>query len=180
MDVSGGPSGFSAGPSSVVLVTDVNTGKSFPLSDTFHATAGTAHSVTVGATNYTAFFSPGTTGSVSITDAVTGDMLDDSELTAVHPDGAGSFSGEFNVSFVNPAILAEFGLGPKWSPTGSVGITFHESAVSGADITGVIGGGSTTVLTVATPVPEANTFMLFFFGIGMLISAYHVRAHSRQ
>jgi hypothetical protein len=173
-------SGMTAGPAMVPLVTDVTTGKSFPLTDTFTASAGAAHSVTVGATSYTAFFAPGATGSVSIPGGVTGNMLDNSELTAVIPDGAGSFSGEFDVTFLSPTILAEFGLGPHWAPTGSVGITFHESALNGHSLTGNIGGGSTTVLTVQTAVPEPETWAMFLFGCGTLVAFWHSRQNLRS
>jgi hypothetical protein len=101
-------------------------------------------------------------------------MLDNSELTAV-VDGAGSFSGEFNVSFLNPVLLKDFGLGPDFAPTGSVGITFHESTVTGQSLTGMIGGGSTTVLTVTTPIPEPETLFMFLFGIGTLVACYRAR-----
>jgi hypothetical protein len=172
--ITAGLSGMNAGPASVVLVTDVTTGKSITVSDTFTAATGAAHSVTVSATNYTGFFEPGAAESVSIPGAVTGSMLDESEVTAV-VGGAGSFSGEFDVSFVSPTILAEFGLGPHWAPTGSVGITFHESAVSGHTLTGQIGGGSTTILTVQTAVPEPETWFLLGSGILTLAAFYNAR-----
>jgi hypothetical protein len=167
VDFTAGLAGMMAGPADVTLVTDVSTGKSFPLSDTFHASAGAAHSITIGATSYTAFFSPGATDSVDIPGVVTGNMLDESEATAV-TGGAGSFSGEFEVTFVSPAILAELGVGPKWNPTGSVGVTFHESTVNGHTLTGEIGGGSTTVLTVATPIPEPMPLVLLSAGVLIL------------
>lgn len=165
-DIFSSPSGMTAGPASVVLVTDVTQGKSFSLSETFNASAGAAHSITVGSTVYTAFYGPGAVGSVDITNAVAGNMLDNSELTAVFPQGTGSFSGEFLVTSVNPAVLALFGLGPKFNPSGSVAITFGQDQVNGQDLSGVIGGGATTILTVNTT-PELMTILLFGTGIVM-------------
>jgi hypothetical protein len=166
--ITSGLSGMSAGPASVVLVTDVTTGKSITLTDTFTSSAGAAHSVTLTGQSYTAFFSSGVGDSVDIPGEVTGNLLDNSELTAI-VDGAGSFSGEFDVTFLNPMLLKEFGLGPKFSDTGSVGITFHDSDVTGHSLTGNIGGGSTTVLTLTTPIPEPVSLLLL--GTGILVIA---------
>jgi hypothetical protein len=157
----------------VTMVTDVTTGKSIALTDHFTASAGAATSITTNGDNYTGFFGHGAAGSVNIPSAVTGNMLGGSELTAA--DEAGSFSGEFDVTFLSPVILKEFGLGPKWAPTGSVGITFHESAITGQSITGLIGGGSTTVLTVTTVVPEPATWAMFLFGLGTLAAFWQAR-----
>jgi hypothetical protein len=173
--ISSSAAGLSAGPSSVVLVTDVTNGKSEMLDTTFQATAGAAHSVTVTDDNYTAFFGHGAAGSVNIPGAVTGNMLDNSEVTAV-VDGAGSFSGEFDVTFIDPAILKALGTGPKWAPTGSVGVTFHDAHVSGQTLSGTIGGGSATVLTVETPIAEPATLLLL--GSAGLLVMYRVRRSS--
>jgi hypothetical protein len=179
-DITAIPSGMIAGPGNVFEVTDVTTGIHFPLTDVFNAMAGPSHSITVGPTTYTAFFSSGPAGSVSITNALSGNMLDDSEITAVFPGSQGSFSGEFEVSSFNPEILKMFGIHGKVAPVGSVGITFANSHVDGVSLTGDIGGGSTTVLTIKTVVPEPNTLIMFVFGIGMLAAVYYARKASQE
>jgi hypothetical protein len=171
--------GVTAGQAEVEIVTDITTGKRIELYRTFTTSAGAAHSITVTTTNYTGFFSPGATDSVNVGDVLLGNMLDNSEVTAVN-DGAGSFSGEFHVTFIHSEILKEFNTGPSWNPTGSIGITFHDADISGTTLVGAIGGGSATVLTVeTTPIPEAQTFMLFFFGVGTLILARQARTNFR-
>jgi hypothetical protein len=171
--------GVSAGQAEVEFVRDVTTGKQIELYRAFTTTTGVAHSITVTATNYTGFFEPGAADSVNVGDVLLGNMLDNSEVTAVN-DGAGSFSGEFHVTFIHSEILKEFNTGPSWNPTGAIGVTFHDADISGTTLTGAIGGGSATVLTVeTTPIPEAQTFMLFFFGVGTLILARQARTNFR-
>jgi hypothetical protein len=179
-DITAGPSGMVAGPANAVLVTDITTGKSFTLSDTFNASAGPSTSIHITPTNYTSFFSAGGANSVSVSNVVMGMMDPASEITAVLPGGAGSFSGEFDVSFFSPAILAEFGLSNAHvSPSGSVGITFVETGLSGQDLTGKIGGASTTVLTVTT-VPEPATLLLWGSGLLSLVAVYQARQRSQR
>jgi hypothetical protein len=103
-------------------------------------------------------------------------MLDSSEMTAV-VDGAGSFSGEFEVTSVDEGLLKELGAGPKWAPTGSVGVTFHDADLgAGRRLVGQIGGGSTTLLTIETPVPEPLTLLLV--GTAALLVLYQARRTS--
>jgi hypothetical protein len=176
MDITSSPSGMSAGPATAFQVTDITTGKSITISDPFSASAGTAHSVTVGPTVYNAVFSAGGADSVLITNGVSGTMLDKSDISAVFPNSTGSFSGEFTVTSFNQAILTALGVKGTVAPVGSIGITFGQDAVSGQTLTGVIGGASTTVLTVQTaPVPEPATWLMFWSGIGTLVAVWRAR-----
>jgi hypothetical protein len=177
VNLTGGPSGMTSGPVDVFEVTDITTGASFSLHDSFTASAGGAHSIALHPT-YVAFFAPGGAGSVDITNAVTGTMLDNSELTAVYPDSTGSFSGEFDVTSFNPAILTMFGIKGHVAPVGSVGLTFGHDAVTGSSISGIIGGGSTTVLTIKTAVPEPDTWFLLLFGLGTIVAFCRARRWS--
>jgi hypothetical protein len=174
VNITSGTSGMTAGPATAFEVTDITSGKTITISDAFNASAGAATSTHVTPTTYTAFFSGGAANSVSIANAVTGTMDPASELTATLPHGAGSFSGEFDVTSFNPAILTMLGITGKVGPSGSVGITFVTDNVTGSTLTGVIGGGSTTVLTVAT-VPEPETILLLVFGLGTIYMAWEAR-----
>lgn len=172
---SGGP-GMFAGPADIVAVSDTVKGLEFPLTATVNASTGIASSITVTLTSYVAIFTSG--GDVTVTEGgtslLTGSpMFDNSHLSSNLSEDTGSFQGEFNVTSVNPTILAKFGLGPGFKPDGSFSLTFAESNLVGADLTAIIGGGSVTIETPTAPTPEAAT--LLYFGMAALTVACYRR-----
>jgi len=93
---------------------------------------------------------------------VAGVMQDGGSLLSTVPNGTGSFLATFNVTYVSPAALALFGLGPGFLPDGSVALTLGNAKFNGTTFTAAIGGGS---VTIQTPVPEPGTLALFGSGI---------------
>jgi hypothetical protein len=151
-----------------ILVTDTLHHEQFPLDGVFHGSTG-AGAITSTPGSYSATFAQG--GSVSIVDngttLVSGmPVLHGSTLLATTSDNTGSFSGEFLVTAVDSAVLHMFGLGPAWSPDGSISITFGQDDIDGNVLEGIIGGGTVTIETpVATVVPDPATLMLFASGM---------------
>jgi PEP-CTERM motif-containing protein len=95
---------------------------------------------------------------------VAGSMQDGGSLLSTVPNGTGSFLATFNVTFVSPAALALFGLGPGFLPDGSVALTIGNANFNGTTFTGAIGGGSVTIQTAAVPEPAS----LGLVGMGLL------------
>ena len=91
---------------------------------------------------------------------LSGATNDNATLVATHPGGTGAFLEGFTVTFIEPALLAEFGL-TGVDPRGSLGLTFGQDSLSGKDLTAVEGGG--TITLTATAVPEAR----FYAGLGL-------------
>jgi hypothetical protein len=175
VNITSGTTGMVAMSATAFEVADITTGKVITIDDAFSASAGSSTSIHVTPASYTAFFSGGMPDSVSIAGALTGTMDPNSELTATLPGGAGSFSGEFDVTSFNQSILDELGVKGKVGPSGSVGITFVTHDETGNTLTGVIGGGSTTVLTVQTAIPEPDTIFMFAFGAMSIFSFWYLR-----
>lgn len=153
--------GLAAGPSTNVLVSDSTTGQSFSLAGTFNMFTGPATDFTVFPTFLVATFGAAGADSVLITDPmgnplVSGSIGDNATFFTAIPDGAGSFLGGFDVSTVSPAVLALFGLGPDFLPSGSVAATFAHDNFDPVTqtITGQLGGGTVTVTTPVPAVPE--------------------------
>jgi hypothetical protein len=161
--------GLSAGIAENVLVSDATTGKEFTLLGTFsaHTGASTAFGVTSPGIVRADYLGDGF-NSVLITDSfgatlVSGRMDDHGRFLSGFPDGRGAFAGAFDVTFVSPAVLALFGLGPEVLPTGSVSATFAMDNFDGTTVTGQLGGGTVTVETT----PEPATWTMALMGIGI-------------
>lgn len=157
--------GLSAGPATNTTVSDGNTGMVFALPGTFSLATGASSTFTVLPMFVLATYGPSGAASVSIVDPslnplVTGVLADHANnFITPFPDGDGAFAGTFDVSFVSPAVLALFGLGPGFAPEGSIAITFAHDNFNGTDVIGQVAGGSVTIET-ATPVPEPATILL--------------------
>lgn len=174
-------SGFNAGPGLNVSVTDATTGVTFTLSGLATVSTGPASSflVTTSPDIVVAVYTPGITDSILITDPsktivyLSGVMEDNSAMLATYPDATGSFHGRFDVTSVNPAVLAMFGLGPQFDPRGSVGVSFGSTDLGrgNTELTGVLGGASYTI--VSSAVPEPTTLSLA--GSGLLLMAVLIR-----
>ena len=168
--------GLTAGPSTLTSISNTTTSVNIPTSGTFvTATTGPATSFIIGAIA-TATFGGKSGTTLLVEDAahnvlVSGSMLDGSSLLSTIPAGAGSFLGTFDVTKVDPATLALFGLGPKFDPVGSVAFTFANANASGGVFTADIGGGSVTIQTPPVAVvPEPSTLALCGAGILFVIS----------
>ena len=168
--------GLSAGPAANVLVSDTTTGVSFPLSGTFTGSAGPATSFSVFPGIVLATYSAGGPNSVLIVNPasmplVAGTVLNNAVFITTFPTGAGAFLATFNVTFVDPAVLALFGLGQGFLPVGSASLTFAGDNFDGTTVTGAIGGGTVTIQT--TPIPEPMG--LGVLGMGLLAAAEGLR-----
>lgn len=171
--------GLTAGPALNVLVTDSTTGVSDPLSGLVNMSTGPASSFTVLPTVVVSAFTAGGSNSVSIVNPITlapilsGTTNDNSTMVATYPGGTGAFLAGFHVTFVDPSILAAFGL-KTVDPRGSLSLTFGQDVLTGGKtINGVAGGGSITV--TATPTPEPASLGLL--GGGMLVLALASRLY---
>jgi hypothetical protein len=159
--------GLTAGVAMNIVVSDATTGAEFPLLGTFTASTGPSSSFTVTPPLVQAEYTAGGLKSVLIVDQfnnllVAGRMDDHGAFLTGFPDGRGAFLGAFDVSFVSPAVLGLFGLGPQVLPTGSVSATFANDNFDGTTVTGELGGGT---VTVETPVAEGSTWMLMLTGV---------------
>jgi hypothetical protein len=171
--------GLTAGPSMLTSISDTTTNTNIPTPGTFvNAITGPASSfVPIGSppTLILATFTGAGANSVLVVDAannvlVAGSMQDNASLLSTLSVGTGSFLGTFDVSFVSPAALALFGLGPGFQPVGSVAFTFASANFNGTTLTGAIGGGSVTIQTpppTTTPEPAG----LGILGIGLVVIA---------
>lgn len=165
--VTASAAGFNAGPSTNVLVSDTSTNIIFPLDGTFNDSAGPAASFAVFPTLVVASYTAGGANSVLIVDPsnnplVGGNMRDNGAYLTSIPNGVGDFFGTFNVTFVDPAVLALFALPPGFMPIGSVSLAFADDDLDGTTVTGAIVGGT---VTIQTPVPEPTSLVLMGAGV---------------
>jgi hypothetical protein len=159
--------GLSAGRAIVIAVSDADKGIVLPFSGFALASTGPATSWSVTSTDVTATFSAGGVNSLQVLDlamspVVLGTMEDGSTFDTTYPNGVGSLQGLFDVSFVDPAVLALFGLGPSFLPEGSVSYTFAHDNLTGGAVTGEVAAGT---VTIETPVPEPGTLALLGSGV---------------
>ena len=167
--------GLTAGPSMLTSISDTTTNVNVPFTGTFvNANTGPAFSlVPIGPppTIVGSFAGLGGT-SVLVVDAannvlVSGSMQPNASVLSPLPGGSGSFLGTFDVSFVSPAALALFGLGPTFQPIGSVAFTFANASFDGTTLTAAIGGGAVTIQTPAAPPPIPEPAGLGILGVGL-------------
>lgn len=150
-----------------VLVTNNTNGKSVMLTAVDSGNTGTSTDFTAGPPLVADYNGSGPR-SILVTsnghDFLTGEMADSGRLEAQWPDRAGAFLSRFHVTFVDSAVLAELGTGPRWEPEGSVSLTLAETAFNGTTLTGTLGGGEYTITTTGIT-PEVAT--LFLYGTGL-------------
>jgi hypothetical protein len=151
--------GFSVGPGLVINVSDDTTHTNINLTGLASIVSGPTASWVVFSNILDASFGSG--GSVSVTNPtltpwVTGTTIE-SDYLARLSSGTGSGDGSFNVTYVDPAILALFGLGPAFQPTGAFSFNTSHNAMAGGTDTATVAGG---IVTIYTPTPEPGTLVL--------------------
>jgi hypothetical protein len=171
--------GLTSGPSMLTSISDTTTNTNVPTPGTYvNGNTGPAVSlVPIGSppTLILGTFTAAGANSVLVVDSlnnvlVAGSMQDNASLLSTLPVGTGSFLGTFDVSFVSPAALALFGLGPAFQPVGSVAFTFANANFDGTTFTAALGGGSVTIQTPApTTTPEPAG--LGIVGMGLMLVA---------
>ena len=173
--ISANAAGLSLGPAVTTTITDNTTGVVIPFPNgTATGSTGAAASFVVVPGVVLANYNAGGVGSVSIVDSmgnaiVTGMMRDNASFLTTFPDGAAAFLSNFDVTFVSPTVLADFGLGPAFASIGSVSATGGQMTFSDGTARGVIGGGGVTILTPQAPVSEPGTWALLGSGAVMLV-----------
>ncbi len=171
--------GLMSGPSMLTNISDSTTGLIVPFTGKYvNGNTGPASSLMQFGNIVLGTFTAGGTNSVLVKDSmgnvlVAGDMQDGASLLSTVPAGTGSFLATFHVTFVDPTILALFGVGPGFSPQGSVAFTIGNANFNGTTYTGALGGGAVTIQSVATPVPEPAG--LGILGMGLLTVAGGLR-----
>jgi hypothetical protein len=173
--------GLSSGPSPLTDISNTTTGVIISFAGTYvHGNAGPAVSLAQFGSIILGTFTPGGTDSVLVEDSmgnalVRGNMEDGGSLIATSGT-TGSFFALFHVTYVNPAALALFGLGPRFSPDGSLSLTMGNSAFDGTTFTAAIGGGAVTIQTTAVPEPAS----LMLLGSGLLAAGQILRVKQRR
>ena len=171
--------GFVSGPSMLQNISDTTTGVVVAQSGKYvNGNTGPAINLAQFANLVIGAFTGAGANSVLVEDSsnnvlVAGVMQDGGSLLSTVPNGTGSFLATFNVTYVNPAALALFGLGPGFSPDGSVALTFGNAKFDGTTFTAAIGGGSVTIQTVPEPAS------LGLIGMGLLTVGRALRLRKR-
>jgi len=158
--------GLSAGPSTVLLISDTKLNSVFSFLGSATLSTGSATSYTATSSSLSAVYGAG--GSVSVTSAscggpcLTGSLNANGAYAASHGQ-TGSFQGLFNVNYVSPAITALFADPNIWLPVGSDSInTGNNSFTSGGTTsTAQLLGGQISFQTI----PEPGSLALFGTGI---------------
>jgi len=171
--------GVTMGPAVLLSVTDNTTDTTVLLPGIFTVSTGIANSFTCASGFCSAFYSTGGAKSVLIVGSppfcsgcvlISGVVENNSVFFTSYPNGPGSFiAPTFDVTQVNPKVLALFGLGPGFAPEGSVGASFindnFDSTTS--TVTGDFGGATVTITSTVVPEPVG----LGLAGMGLLTIA---------
>jgi hypothetical protein len=170
--------GLTSGPSELTNISDTTTNVIVPFSGTYaNGNTGAATSLMQIGTIIIGTFNGAGANSVLVLDSssnvlVSGSMNNSATLLSSLLVGTGSFLGTFDVTFVSPAALALFGLGPSFLPNGSVAFTLGNASFDGTTFTGAIGGGA---VTIQTPVVVPEPAGLGILGMGLLTLAGGLR-----
>ena len=173
--------GLMSGPAALLLINDTTQNKMFSFSGTYvNGNTGPATSLMQFGPLIIGSFTAGGTNSVLLKDSmgnvvVSGDVEDGSSLLA-SAGSTGSFLTAFHVTSVSPAALALFGLGPAFSPEGSVSFNTGDSVLTGGTFTAQLQGG---VVTIHTPVVIPEPASLGLLGMGILTVAGGLRLRKR-
>jgi hypothetical protein len=167
-------SGLSAGPTSVLLVSDTKLNEFFSLVGTAAISTGKASSYVASAGNLTAQYLPGPGIEVQVDSkscaggahpgvCLEGILNSNGQYTAMYK-GTGSFQALFTVTYVSPYIPSLFGDAQGWETTGSDSLTTSANIFKngGTTASARLGGGT---ITYQTPVPEPSTLGLLGAGI---------------
>ena len=192
--VTAASAGFVSGPSLLFSnIGDSTTGATVPCSGSsaspvcqggnyISGNTGPAHSLMAFGTQVIGSFGPASAISVLVEDSmghtlVSGTMQDGGALLSTIPNGTGSFLGTFDVTFVDPAVLALFGLGPAFLPNGSVSLTFGKANWNATTSTFTAALGTAGVTIQTPPIPEPASLGLL--GMGILTVAGGLRLRKR-
>ncbi len=170
--------GLSAGPSTVLLISDTKLNLVFSFFGTATLSTGPATSYTATSTNLSANYGAG--GTVVVTAAacggtcLTGNLNANGAYAAVQGQ-TGSFQGLFNVTYVNPVVTAMFAEPNLWQPVGSDSLNTGHNAFTAGGTTALADllGGQISFQTVPEPASLA------LFGTGILGLAGFIRRKLR-
>ncbi len=162
-------SGLSAGPASVLLVSDSDLNEYFSLIGTAMISTGAASTYVASGGNLTAQFLPGPGIEVQVDSAsctggahpgicLEGILNSNGQYTAT-AHGTGSFQALYTVTYVSPYVPTLFGDAKGWQTTGSDSLTTSANVFRNNSTTdsAALGGGS---ITYQTPVPEPSTLLM--------------------
>lgn len=158
--------GLSAGPSTVLLISDTKLNLVFSFLGTATLSTGAATSYTSTASTLSAVYGAG--GSVLVTSAACGGTCLTGNLNANGAYAAalgqtGSFQGLFNVTYVSPVITSMFADPNTWLPVGSDSLNTGHNAFTpgGTTAQADLLGGQISFQTI----PEPASLALFGTGI---------------